>query len=46
MINITEDLKCNRKSLEDFGGVEGVRDIGLIEPALARPFQTFGGKEL
>ena len=29
-----------------FGGLDGVRDEGLLESALAQPFQTFGGEEL
>ena len=32
--------------LKDFGGSSGVRDIGLLESAIARPFQTFGGEDL
>ncbi len=27
-----------------FGGIDGVRDEGLLESALAAPFQTFGGE--
>ena len=28
------------------GGSEGIRDEGMLESALASPFQTFGGKSL
>ena len=29
-----------------FGGLDGVRDEGVLASALAQPFQTFGGDEL
>lgn len=29
-----------------FGGAYGIRDYGLLESALAQPWQTFGGEEL
>lgn len=34
---ITEVLHLHRRLLERFGGVGGIRDLGLIESALARP---------
>ena len=46
MILIDDVLKLHNKSIDDFGGAKGIRDIGLLESALARPFQTFGGKDL
>ena len=30
--------------IEEFGGIDGIRDEGLLESALAAPFQTFGGE--
>ena len=30
--------------IEEFGGTDGVREEGLLESALASPFQTFGGE--
>lgn len=33
-------------SLARFGGLPGVRDEGLLDSALAQPFQIFGGEEL
>ena len=30
--------------IKEFGGSDGVRDEGLLESALAAPFQTFGGE--
>lgn len=33
-------------SLKRFGGAEGIRDQGLLESALARPFASFAGREV
>ena len=41
-----EVLAIHNASLERFGGLSGLRDDGLLESALAQPFQTFGGEEL
>ena len=46
MIDIADILLLHEKSIDDFGGSHGIRDIGLLEAALARPFQTFGGADL
>ena len=46
MILIEDILELHRKSIIDFGGSDGVRDRGLLESAIARPFQTFGGEDL
>jgi death on curing protein len=46
MILIEDILTLHEKSLEDYGGGSGIRDIGLLESAIARPFQTFGGEDL
>jgi death on curing protein len=44
---LTEDvLMIHENSIKDFGGSHGVRDIGLLESAIARPFQTFAGEDL
>ena len=39
-------LAIHSESLSRFGGLDGVRDEGLLESALAQPFQTFNGTEL
>lgn len=39
-------LAIHSAAIAKFGGLDGVRDEGLLESALAQPFQTFGGKEL
>ena len=46
MILVEDILKLHQASIIDYGGGEGVRDIGLLESAIARPFQTFGGENL
>lgn len=39
-------LLLHEQLLEEFGGTAGIRDEGLLESALASPFQTFGGQNL
>jgi death-on-curing protein len=46
MILLEDILKIHKASIEDFGGAHGIRDEGLLSSALARPFQTFAGKDL
>ncbi len=46
MITLKEALAVHAIALKKFGGVEGIRDIGMLESALQRPFLTFDGREL
>ena len=46
MISVEQVLKIHSIAIEKFGGANGVRDLGGLESALARPFQTFGGTDL
>lgn len=46
MISVEQALKIHSIAIEKFGGPNGVRDMGGLESALARPFQTFGGEDL
>ena len=39
-------LGIHQIAIARFGGLDGVRDEGLLESALAQPHQTFGGVEL
>ena len=39
-------LAIHSAAISRFGGLDGVRDEGLLESTLAQPFQTFGGEEL
>jgi death-on-curing protein len=46
MITLQEILEYHTLSIKRFGGSDGVRDMGSLESAVARPFQTFDGAEL
>ena len=46
MITFAEAIKIHSILIDRFGGSNGLRDKGLLESALTRPFQTFDGKEL
>ena len=46
MISVSQALKIHTVAILKFGGANGVRDMGGLESALARPFQTFGGEDL
>lgn len=37
-------LALHSDLMREFGGTEGIRDEGLLESALAAPFQTFDGE--
>lgn len=39
-------LLIHSRSIKRFGGSSGIRDIGLIEGAVARPQASFSGKDL
>ena len=45
-IGVEEILIFHRKIIEQTGGSDGIRDIGLIESALNRAFSTFDGNDL
>lgn len=46
MISIDEVLFYHHALIQRFGGTEGVRSRDLLESAIYRPFQTFGGEDL
>jgi death-on-curing protein len=46
MILVEDILQLHHYLIEDFGGSYGVRDLDLLKSAIARPFQTFDGKDL
>ena len=46
MISTEDILELHACSLSDFGGASGVRDNGMLESPITRPFQSFDGKEL
>ena len=45
-IDVEEILIFHRKIIEQTGGSDGIRDIGLIESALNGAFSTFDGMDL
>lgn len=48
MIKLTKEqiLLLHTQLIEITGGSDGIRDVGLLESALERPFQSYGGVEL
>lgn len=48
MIWVTFDdiVQLHRLIIRKTGGLDGLRDSGLLEAALAAPFQSFGGEDL
>jgi len=46
MISIEDILILHERSITNYGGMKGIRDPGMLESAIARPFQTFSGDEL
>jgi death on curing protein len=45
-LTLEEVLELHRLALEQSGGLDGVRDLGGLESALAQPQMTFGDQEL
>jgi prophage maintenance system killer protein len=45
-LTLIEVLKVHRRVIEQTGGAFGIRDVGLLESAIAQPRMTFGGEEL
>ena len=45
-VEINDALEIHTYLVEKFGGMDGMRDMGLLESALAQPQQTFGGQDL
>ena len=46
MIALNDVEKIHDILIEKFGGLKGIRDRGILESAIARPFQTFDGVDL
>ena len=44
--NVQQVLRIHSRSIEQFGGDLTVRDLGLLESAVAQPRTTFGGRDL
>ncbi len=45
-LHIQEVLEVHRNQIELYGGSEGIRDLGLLESAIAMPQAGFGGQYL
>ena len=45
-LTLIEVLELHRRILEQSGGALGVRDMGLLESAIAQPRMTFDGEDL
>jgi len=45
-LTASQVLFIHSRLIDETGGSHGVRDLGLLESAVAHPHATFGGKEL
>jgi death on curing protein len=45
-LTLKEALELQLRIIKQSGGLIGVRDLRLLESALAQPLMTFGGKDL
>ena len=45
-LTLIEVLELHRRVIKQSGGTSGIRDLGLLESAIAQPQMTFGGEEL
>ena len=45
-LSLTEVLLLHARLIQQTGGAEGVRDLGQLESAIARPQAMFGGEDL
>jgi death-on-curing protein len=45
-LDVAQTLRLHRSLLEHYGGAEGIRDVGLLQSAVAMPQAAFGGEYL
>ncbi len=45
-LTLAEVLALHHRLMQDSGGPWGLRDLGLLESAVAQPFASFGGQDL
>jgi death-on-curing protein len=45
-LTLGELIELHRRLIEQSGGADGIRDLGLVESALAQPQMSFSGAEL
>jgi death on curing protein len=46
LLSLAEVLRLHTLIIEQSGGSDGLRDLGMLESALGQPRQTFGGEDL
>ena len=46
ILSLQQLLDLQSETITRQGGLPGVRDLGLVQSALAQPLMTFGGEEL
>jgi death-on-curing protein len=45
-LKVKQVLKIHTRAIEQFGGDPAVRDLGMLESAVAQPRASFGGRDL
>jgi death-on-curing protein len=45
-LSLAQVIRLHQRIIEETGGSNGLRDLGLLESAVAQPQQTFGGQDL
>ena len=45
-LTLEDILEIHKEVIKNTGGSEGIRDISLLDSAVARPHATFGGIDL
>jgi len=45
-LTLRELIELHRRLIEQSGGSPGIRDLGLLQSAMAQPQMTFGGEDL
>jgi death-on-curing protein len=45
-LHLAEVLELHRQLIQRSGGMDGLRDLGLLEASLAQPHQSFAGADL
>jgi death-on-curing protein len=45
-LTLDDIIESHQNQIDTYGGSHGIRDIGLLEPAIAQPEASFGGQYL
>jgi death on curing protein len=45
-LSLEQVLALHRAQIDEYGGAHGLREVGGLESAVARPQMTFGGEDL